>query len=64
MQIILTIVHQFRSISTTLIDLFVLFELISLLHLILIEEKMTIHQLLFVKNYKGKGLKVKDKIDF
>ena len=51
MQIILVIVHQFRSISTTLIDLFVLFELISLLHLIMVESNMTIHQLLFVKNY-------------
>lgn len=43
--------------------MFVLFELISLLHLIKTEEKLTIHQLLFIKKQEGPGLKVKDKID-
>lgn len=46
-----------------MIDLNVLFELISLYHLLITEEKVTIHQLLFIKKHKGNELKAKNKIE-
>lgn len=63
MQVILTIIHQSRSIVGTMVDLNLLFELISLYHLLITEEKVTIHQLLFIKKHVGSDLKAKNRIE-
>lgn len=62
MQGFLVVTYQLKRFFTGLIDINILFELVSLLHLIVTEQKMTVHQLIF--NQKVKGHKSRTKFEY
>ena len=60
MQGVLVLIYQAKGVLVGWVDLNILFELISLVHVIMTEDKMSIQQILFTK--KTKGTKIHEKI--